>query len=237
MIPEGVQRILDCGCGAGDLGNLLMDRYKVVGCDVASPALSRCQFETVPASAVDMPFEDRSFDLLISSEVLEHLRPPDFELACPEMERLARRWIIVTVPNREDLDSARWQCPHCGTIFHDAWHVRSMSEQSIADAFRDFSPRQWFYMGHKQRLDSIWRARLRNRLFGYPTLPPSRHCPLCGEYGSDSGVLEAPTRELPPEAPSPPAAQRSRWNRALRRAALRVAPGRPRWLGCLLERK
>jgi SAM-dependent methyltransferase len=51
----------------------------------------------VQANAVDLPFEDKSFDVACLNEVLEHM--PDPIGALKEARRVARKRIIVTVPN------------------------------------------------------------------------------------------------------------------------------------------
>ena len=234
LIPARVKRILDCGCGDGRLGNLLKDEYTVEGCDIASAPLKHCAFSTIQCSATKLPFDDYCFDLVICSEVLEHILPGEYEQACGEIERVARKWIIVTVPNREDLDAARQQCPHCGTIFHDAWHVRSMDEKTLANSFPSFLAKQWFYVGHKKRIDYILRARVRNWLVGYPRLRPNRQCPLCHCFGTASGERDsgAPSEDSLLRGDSRP-----NWYRKLRCLALTVVPGRSRWLGVLLERQ
>ncbi len=234
LIPSGVKTILDCGCGGGNLGNLLKDDYDVHGCDIAETPLKRCKFPTARCPITKLPFDNHSFDLVISSEVLEHILPGEYEQACGEIERVARKWIIVTVPNREDLDSVRQQCPHCGTIFHDAWHVRSMDEKTLANSFPSFLAKQWFYVGHKKRLDYILRARVRNWLMGYPRLWPNRQCPLCHCFGTDSGQQDSGSfsKEVLCSVDNRP-----EWYRKLRCWALRIVPGRSCWLGVLLERQ
>lgn len=229
MIPVDVKTIFDCGCGDGHLGNLLKDEYDIQGCDIAEAPLKFCKFPTVQCPITELPFGNNSFDLVICGEVLEHILPCEYEQACRQLERVASKWIIVTVPNREDIDAWKQKCPHCGTISHNAWHVRSMDEKKLSNSFHDFSAKHWFYVGGKQRLDYVLRVKLRNRLLGYPPLKPDFQCPLCGCYGTQSGIQES--RKIASKD------KRSGWYKAFRQWALSIVPGRSRWLGVVLERK
>ncbi|MBI5531153.1 MAG: class I SAM-dependent methyltransferase [Deltaproteobacteria bacterium] len=53
-----------------------------------------------PMDAASLAFEDRSFDVVTALEVLEHV--PDFASAVREIARVARRFVLVTVPSRPD---------------------------------------------------------------------------------------------------------------------------------------
>lgn len=233
-IPAGVERILDCGCGDGRVGNAIRSEYRVMGCDIAPLSLKRCGFPAVRSFTQYLPFADDAFDLVISSEVLEHILPDDYERSCREIDRVVTRWIIVTVPYRENLDAARQCCPHCHTIFHDAWHLRSFDERRLEASFPNFEPRQWYYLGGKQRTDMELRRRLRNKLRGYPRLWPERQCPMCGRFGTDSGEAPAFAEKVGGARGAP---KRSAPVAALRKLASRIVPGHARWLGCLMERR
>jgi SAM-dependent methyltransferase len=73
-------RALDLGCGAGELTAVLADAGAgPVGVDVAEAALARARsrhpqldFRLAPIDG-PLPFEDGSFDLVWSSEVVEHV--------------------------------------------------------------------------------------------------------------------------------------------------------------------
>lgn len=49
------------------------------------------------ASIYEIPFPNNSFDLVICTEVLEHLETPS--LAIEEVKRVSRRNILISVPN------------------------------------------------------------------------------------------------------------------------------------------
>ena len=53
----------------------------------------------VVADASNLPFEDKSFDFVISSHVLEHLFDPI--AAIHEWRRVARKYIFITVPRKD----------------------------------------------------------------------------------------------------------------------------------------
>jgi SAM-dependent methyltransferase len=60
--------VLELGCGAGQFGQTLADRgARVVGIDFSAEQLAQANvsFETIEASADDLPFEDERFDLVV----------------------------------------------------------------------------------------------------------------------------------------------------------------------------
>jgi SAM-dependent methyltransferase len=73
-------RALDLGCGAGEFTAVLADAgSEVVGVDVAEAALTRArsahpelEFRRVPIEG-PLPLDDAAFDLVWSSEVIEHV--------------------------------------------------------------------------------------------------------------------------------------------------------------------
>jgi 2-polyprenyl-3-methyl-5-hydroxy-6-metoxy-1,4-benzoquinol methylase len=101
-------RVLDVGCGNGlfldQLARLRPD-LELWGFDIADAlvastrARARGRWQTVQASGQQLPFADRSFDVVAMTEVVEHLkRPIDALRGAARLVRPAGQ-IVVTVPN------------------------------------------------------------------------------------------------------------------------------------------
>jgi 2-polyprenyl-3-methyl-5-hydroxy-6-metoxy-1,4-benzoquinol methylase len=102
--------ILDVGCGEGVLTAQWADRLgerRIVGIDLEDPKLKaeweqrrRANLEYRVEDATHLSFADGEFDMATAIEVLEHV--PDPERTVSEMARVAKRWVLVSVP-REPL--------------------------------------------------------------------------------------------------------------------------------------
>jgi ubiquinone/menaquinone biosynthesis C-methylase UbiE len=100
--PGPPARALEVGCGEGVIAGRLHRRFgEVVALDLPDAGL-RADWRQVPgprflhASAHELPFGDRRFDVVVAAEVLEHL--PDPERGLREMARVGRRHLVLSVP-------------------------------------------------------------------------------------------------------------------------------------------
>ncbi|MCU0258942.1 MAG: class I SAM-dependent methyltransferase [Solirubrobacteraceae bacterium] len=102
----GPTSILDVGCGEGVLTHewaQRLDGGRIVGIDLDDPHLHELwktrqapNLEYCVMKAENLPFAENEFDMATAIEVLEHVPDPE-ETLC-EMQRCAKRWILVSVP-------------------------------------------------------------------------------------------------------------------------------------------
>jgi len=80
-----------------------------------------------------IPFSSDCFDVVIMTEVLEHLTDNALKQTLKEVHRVLKTGgiFIGTVPYREDLNANRVICPRCHTIFHRWGHHQSFDTKKM----------------------------------------------------------------------------------------------------------
>ena len=104
----GPKTVLDVGCGEGVIVRTLSGRLaglNIDGLDVHGQSLAIARAFNpglcfVQGSVYHLPVRDNAYDLVLCTEVLEHLERP--EAALRELVRVSRKHILLTVP-REPL--------------------------------------------------------------------------------------------------------------------------------------
>ena len=180
LIPPDVATILDVGCGSGIVTNKLYRDYDVVGCDTSIPALAFVKPPRVAADIQFLPFQNYSFDLVLATDVIEHVPANVYPQVLSELKRIARRYLLVAVPYEEILDAALVDCPSCGATFHAHHHQRTYANDTFGELFapefalrnRLLSGSRWIY--GERRLVEAKRA-----VSGLDYDFPDAICPKC----------------------------------------------------------
>lgn len=181
LIPESSQTILDAGCGEGIITNPLFQSGRdVLGIDISYPSLKFLESKKIQSSIDQLPFADNSFDLVLSSSVLEHLPEELLILIANELARVSREHILISTPYKEILWKALTKCPRCESIYHANLHLQSFDEKDLAKLFPECSIEKVEYGAPENwKLGPlVWIAQ---HIFNRYVF--SRHaikCPVCG---------------------------------------------------------
>lgn len=181
-IPNNVKTILDVGCGNGIITNVLSKEYDVTGIDFSAIALEYVECNSICCSADNIPVKDNSFDMIFSSQLLEHLSNPVLDKTILELKRIAKKYIIITLPHNELLERNYVKCPICGNIFNNNGHLQSFSFEKFQHFFGDeYKMIDSDIFGVKQRQYNKTLLKVRQN-FGDRFFIPSSYtlCEKCG---------------------------------------------------------
>lgn len=181
LIPEDVTTVIDVGCGNGIITNELALEWDVIGLDSSEEALKYLKCPAILASATDIPYNDQKFDLVICSEMLEHLNNSDLNIAISEIIRVSGKYLLISVPNDEFLEVSYTECPKCKTVFHAWHHLQSISEERLYNFFS----KEYFLLKtttfgpkHKKWIPGLLKLRQYLGQWFYPG--NDTICPECG---------------------------------------------------------
>jgi len=97
-------KFLVIGCGSKDEMAIFQNKKQVTGIDISKTAVESQkkrfpEMQFLVADAQDLPFDDKSFDCIVCSEVIEHL--PNDEKFLNGVQRILKKSgiLIITAPN------------------------------------------------------------------------------------------------------------------------------------------
>jgi len=181
MVPLEVKSCLDLGCGDGTILDKLDAQWFKVGLDISYNALFNNKVERkVLACSSMLPFRSNSYDLVICTEVLEHLPSEQFEFSINEIQRVAKKNILVSVPFQEDLNRKQACCPNCGFIFHIHMHLRSFNPSQLNTMFTNFFPKHYRFSKTLEKSYPAWLLEVRRKYGRRWEWDENALCPQCG---------------------------------------------------------
>lgn len=102
-------RVLDVGCAKGFMLHDMQEHIpgiEVAGLDISRYAIENAKEEVKShlqvGNAIELPFEDNSFDVVFSITTIHNLERDQLALALKEIERVSRRGSFITVDAYHD---------------------------------------------------------------------------------------------------------------------------------------
>ncbi|MGV3631569.1 MAG: class I SAM-dependent methyltransferase [Bacteroidota bacterium] len=164
FIPEDVHSIIDIGCGNGLITNELGKTYRVLGVDRSKKALEFVTTEKLESSCDHIDVADESFDMVFSSELLEHLNDEIYFGTLKEFKRISKKYILISVPFDESLSKGKIQCEKCNYIYHRNLHMRSFNEEVFKTHFPEYKVLKSRSFGLKVRKYNASLAKIKHKV-------------------------------------------------------------------------
>lgn len=156
------QKVLNIGIGSAEFERLALSKSCVVSSlDPSEKAISKLQ-EQIPeldarvGYSQEMPFDDAVFDVVVMSEVLEHLDDEVLAQTISEVYRVLKNngVFIGTVPFDEVLEDSQIICPACGEQFHRWGHIQTFTKSTLLKQF----PAKFSVKAIKPMMFHNWRT-------------------------------------------------------------------------------
>jgi len=156
------QRVLNIGVGNGAFERMsLQSGVDIFSLDPSERSIAQLikelnlEEKAKVGYSQDIPFDDGFFDVVVMSEVLEHLSDEILRGTFVEIKRVLKNkgMFIGTVPARENLNDSVTVCPECACQFHRWGHVQSFNKISLNELFSIYFTR----VNIEERLFVNWK--------------------------------------------------------------------------------
>lgn len=139
-------KVLDIGIGDGYLLEKLGCHFELYGVDISALNIQKTQTNFTDkniaahlreGSVDEIPFPDNLFDLVVASEVIEHVDNETLLRGLKEIHRVLKvgGYFVGTVPANENLHDNTVYCPNCCHTFHRWGHKQTFDEEKIKSIF------------------------------------------------------------------------------------------------------
>lgn len=180
LLPRGQRTVLDVGARDGYFSQLLTEYFEeVTALELKKPDLDIERVIPVSGDIRKLDFSDQSFDCVFCAEVLEHI--PELEQAAFEISRVARSYLLIGVPFKQDIRVGRTTCSSCGQINPPWGHINTFTQEKLINLFKGWTPIEVSFVGltkSKTNPISAWLMNIAGNPWGRYNQEES--CIKCG---------------------------------------------------------
>jgi len=137
-VPNDASTALEIGFYDFRLSKVLGKKVDLVSIDLPRDVMSSGH-KLAFADIQRLPFKNDSFDITVCTEVLEHLPEAVLQKGVQELQRVSRKYVLVTVPYKQRIWNEMFKCANCGFVCNSMGHVNYMDENKLIELFRNAS--------------------------------------------------------------------------------------------------
>ena len=190
LMPASGATALDIGARDGFLSVQLAGRFtSVTALDLQTPQVIHPRVTCAQGDIRALAYPADAFELVLCSEVLEHIPPALLEQACNEISRVASGAVVIGVPFRQDTRVGRTTCGSCGKTSPPWGHLNVFDEERLRRLFPSLILKRVELIGHTVERTNAVSALLMD-LAGNPY----------GTYEQDEGCVHCGASLAPPRA-------------------------------------
>lgn len=135
FVPEDAHTGLEIGFHDFRATDMLSRKVDLVSTDLPTSVRQPGDRKLAFANIKNLPFADRSFDIVICTEVLEHVAEDIIRRGAEELTRVSRKYLLVSVPYRQRVWNEMFRCASCNFVHNNMDHVRYFDEQKLLALF------------------------------------------------------------------------------------------------------
>lgn len=134
QLTQNCDTLLDVGCGVESPIKHFKNKIHSVGVDAFLPSIERSKFQNIHNEyynigvlELDKHFEANSFDCVLASDLIEHLKKEDGFKLLELTEKIAKKKVIIFTPNgfleQGEYDNNPWQ------VHLSGWDIDEMQKR------------------------------------------------------------------------------------------------------------
>lgn len=179
-IPSEVSTVLEIGFSDLRMTRLLSERFDLVSVDLPGREFHAGKFRLAFADIARLPFKTRSFHAVICTEVLEHLPLDVLQRGIEEINRVADKYIVISVPYKQRVWNEHFKCIKCGHEANTMAHLHHFDEDSVLRRFPAWRAKRVHFLGETNGYAPDVLYRIAGRM-GNAWHPYDWNCPGCGQ--------------------------------------------------------